>query len=110
MSSKLLVVISTGEAEKALIGLMFAQRTITEGWMEAVKLIFLGPSERLLVENEQIAQTAKEIAALEKPIACKFLSDKEGISEKLEAMGLGVDYVGTIICEYIKEGYSPMVF
>ena len=81
MSSKLLVIIATGENEKALTGLMYASRTLAEGWMDEVKVIFFGPSERLLVEDEQIAQTAKKIGAVEKPIACKFISDRDGISE-----------------------------
>ena len=68
MSSKLLVIIATGENEKALTGLMYANRTLAEGWMDKVKVIFFGPSERLLVEDELIAKTAKEIGALEKPM------------------------------------------
>ena len=110
MSSKLLVIIATGEKEKALTGLMYASRTLAEGWMDKVKVIFFGPSERLLVEDEHIAQSAKEICAVEKSIACKFISDRDGISEKTEDIGLEVDYVGTIISDLIKDGYIPMVF
>jgi hypothetical protein len=110
MSSKLLVIISTSENEKALTGLIYAHRSMSEGWIDKVKVIFFGPSERLLVEDEDIAQIAKEICAVEKPIACKFISDRDGISEKIEDLGLKVDYVGTIISDLIKEGYVPMVF
>ena len=110
MSSKLLVIIATGEKEKALTGLMYASRTLSEGWMDKVKVIFFGPSERLLVEDEYIAKSAKEICAVEKSIACKFISDRDGISEKIEDLGLEVDYVGTIISDLIKDGYVPMVF
>jgi hypothetical protein len=110
MSSKLLVVIATGEKEKALTGLMYASRTLKEGWMDEVKIIFFGPSERLLVKDETIAKTAMEIGAVETPIACKFISDREGISEKIENLGVRVDYVGTIISDLIKDGYVPMVF
>jgi len=110
MSSKVLVIIATGEKEKALAGLIYSQKTLTEGWMDAVKVVFLGPSERLLVQDELIAQTAKEISAVEQPFACKFISDREGISEKIEGLGVKVDYVGTIISDYIKDGYVPMVF
>ena len=110
MSSKLLVIIATGENEKALTGLMYASRTLAEGWMDEVKVVFFGPSERLLVEDDFIAKTAKELSATEKPIACKFISDRDGISEKIEALGVNVDYVGTIISDFIKDGYVPMVF
>jgi len=43
MSSKLLVIIATGENEKALTGLMYASRTLAEGWMDEVKVVFFGP-------------------------------------------------------------------
>ena len=110
MSSKLLVIIATGENEKALTGLMYASRTLSEGWMDEVKVIFFGPSERLLVEDQLIAKTAKELSAVEKPIACKFISDRDGISEKIEALGVKLEYVGTTISNFIKDGYVPMVF
>jgi len=110
MSSKLLVVIATADAEKAMTGMRHAPRNLSEGWMDAVKVIFFGPSERLLAENEQIAKTAKEIGAVEEPIACKFISDRDGISEKIEDLGVKVDYVGTIIASFLKDGYVPMVF
>jgi hypothetical protein len=110
MSSKLLVIISTGEKEKALTGLMYAHRTLGEGWLDEVKVIFFGPSERLLVEDDMIGKTAKEIATVEPPIVCKFISDRDGISEQCEEMGFKVEYVGTIISNLIKEGYVPMVF
>jgi hypothetical protein len=110
MNTKLLVIIATGEKEKALTGLMYASRTLTERWMDEVKIIFFGPSERLLVEDETIGKTAREIGAVEKPIACKFISDRDGISEKIADLGVKVDYVGTIISDLLKEGYVPMVF
>ncbi|MFZ0448112.1 MAG: hypothetical protein WAL98_02630 [Desulfatiglandaceae bacterium] len=110
MSSKVLVIIATGEEEKALTGLRYAYRTMSEGWLDEVKVMFFGPSERLLVQNEDIAKLAREMSAVEKPIACKFISDRDGISDKIEGLGVKVEYVGTIIADFIKQGYVPMVF
>ena len=110
MGAKLLVIISTAESEKALTGLMYATRSKSEGWMEDVKVIFFGPSERLLVQDERIAEVAREICAAEKVIACKFISDRDGISEKIADLGIEVDYVGAIISDLVKDGYVPMVF
>jgi hypothetical protein len=110
MGSKLLVIISTGEAEAALTGLMYAHRTMSEGWLDDVKVVFFGPSERLLVKDERIAQLAQRICEAEKPFVCKFISDQEGISEQIKDLGLKVEYVGTVISDFIKEGYIPMVF
>lgn len=110
MSSKLLVIIATGEKEKALTGLMYAHKTLEEGWMDQVKVIIFGPSQRLLVEDEMIGKLAGQIAALEQPIACKFITDRDGTTEKTEALGVKADFVGTIISDFIKDGFVPMVF
>ena len=110
MNAKVLVIISSGEKAKALTGLMYARNAKERGWMDEVKVIFFGPSENLLVQDEDIQDMAKQISQTEKPVACKFLSDRDGISEKIEEIGVNVDYVGTIISDLIKEGYAPLVF
>ncbi len=110
MSSKILVIISTGEAEKAATGLMYARNAIRFKWMDEVEVIFFGPSERLLVEDEKIINAVKDFPEFEKTLVCKFLSDRDGISEKIGEMGLNVDYVGPIISGFINEGYIPLVF
>lgn len=110
MGSKVVVIVSTGEKEKAMTGLMYARNAKDRGWMEEVKVIFFGPSENLLVKDEDIQDMAMQIGQNEKPIACKFLSDRDGISENIASLGVDVEYVGTIISDLIKEGYIPMVF
>ena len=110
MSSKILVIISTGESEKAATGLMYARNAIRFKWMDEVEVIFIGPSERLLVEDEAIIEAVKDFPDFQNTKVCKFLSDRDGISEKIADMGLTVDYVGPIISAFINEGYIPMVF
>ena len=110
MASKVMVIISTGEKNKALTGLMYAVNAQKNKWVEDLKVIFFGPFENLLCEDEGVAQAASRLLDYETPIACKFLSDRDGISEKLEKMGINVDYVGSLISGYIEEGYIPMVF
>jgi hypothetical protein len=110
MSSKLLVIIASGDREKALTALMYAKNTIKYGWIEDVQVMFFGPSENLLVNDTDVTNSAAELAGLGRPIACKFLSDRDGISEMIEDMGIVVDYVGTIIADLIKDGYTPMVW
>ena len=108
--SKLLVIIATGDREKALTGLMYAKNTIKYGWIDNVKVIFFGPSENLLVNDTDVTNSAAELAGLGQPIACKFLSDRDGISERIENMGITVDYVGSMIADLLKAGYTPMVW
>jgi hypothetical protein len=110
MSSKVMVIISTAEKAKALTGIMYAVNAQKNKWVDDLKVIFFGPFENLLCEDEEVIKAASNLLDYETPIACKFLSDRDGISDRLEKMGINVDYVGTIISGFIEEGYTPMVF
>lgn len=110
MGSKLLVIIATGEKEKALAGLMYARNAMKRGWMEDVKVVFFGPSERLIVQDEQVADEVKDLALIGESFACKAISDRENLSAEVEKLGVKVEYVGSIISNLIKEGYLPMVW
>lgn len=109
-TSKLLVVLSTGEREKALTGLMYAKNAIEQGWIEDIQVIFFGPIEKLMLEDEEIKDYAEAIAEQTECVACKYLSDRDEISEDIKQLGVEVDYVGRIISDYVKEGYVPMVW
>ena len=110
MTSKILVIISTAEKEKALTGVMYAVNAQKNKWVDDVKVIFFGPFENLICEDEEVVAAASQLLDFETPIACKFLSDRDGISEKLDEFGFNVQYVGSIISDNIKEGYVPLVF
>jgi len=108
--AKVMVIVSTAEKDKALTGIMYAVNARKYKSVEDLKVIFFGPFENLLCEDEEVVAAASRLLDHETPIACKFLSDRDGISEKLEKMGVTVDYVGALISGYIAEGYVPMVF
>ena len=110
MTAKIVIVISTGEKEKALTGIMYAFNAQKNKWLDDVKVIFFGPFEDLVCEDHEVAELAAQLLEFETPIACKRLSDNAGISDKLEKLGYQVEYVGTIISGLIKQGYAPMVF
>ena len=110
MGSKLLVIIATGEREKALTGMMYAGNAMKRSWLDDVKVVFFGPSERLTVEDKQVSEKAKELIAAGECFACKAIADKEGISTELEKLGAKVEYVGPIVSTFIKDGYIPMVW
>ena len=110
MSSKLLVIIASAEKEKALAGLMFARNAIGKAWMDDVKIIFFGPSERLIVTDKQLSDEVIEIANIGETFACKAISDREGLSENIEELGVKVEFVGRKISKLVKQGYVPMVW
>jgi hypothetical protein len=105
-----LIVIASGDKAKALTGLMYAKNAIKRGWMDTVKVVYFGPSEKLMEQDAEMAEAAIEIAGMSESFACKAISERDGISEQIDEMGVKVEYVGTIISEYIKQGFVPMVW
>jgi hypothetical protein len=110
MSTKILVVVSTGDKDTVLSALMYAGAAIRNKWMEDVKVIYLGPSEILMVEDEEVAVKVKEINKASLCYACQTISDREGISDRISELGVRVELVGARVSELIKDGYVPLVF
>ena len=111
MSDKIIAIISTNEAGKARTGTMFAVNALKHGWLEDVKLFIFGPAEELLLRDAEIQSLMKEYQGMEETVvACKFIAERDGISEELAALGVRVEFVGKIISDLIKDGYTPMVW
>jgi len=110
MATKVMVIISTSEKDKALTGILYAKNAQKNKWVDDVRVIFFGPFENLVCEDDDVIQAASELLDYQTPIACKFLSDRSGVSDKLAESGFNVEYVGALISDSIKAGYVPMVF
>ena len=110
-SDKVIIVISTAEKEKVYAGMMYAVNALKQGWMKDVKLIFFGPSEKLLLSDSKFQDYLNEYLELKgKVAACKFISDNDQTSEKIERMGVRIEPVGEIISNHIKDGFVPMIW
>ena len=110
MSSKILVIIASGEKAVVETALMYAKNTLKHKWFDDVKTILFGPSEQLVANDPELSKEIQEICETGEAIACKFISDNEGTSALLAKRGVKIEYVGTIIANLIKEGYVPMVW
>jgi hypothetical protein len=110
LTDNLLIIIATGDREKALAGLMYSKNALKRDWLRNVKVVYFGPSEKLIVEDSLLRDKALEVANLGECFACKSISDRDDVSEKIDKMGINVEYVGSIISKFIKEGYAPMVW
>ena len=110
MSAKVMIIISTAEKDKALTAILYAKNAQKNKWVDDVRIIFFGPFENLVCEDDDVIKAASELLDYQTPIACKFLSDRSGASDKLTELGFNVEYVGALISDSIKAGYVPMVF
>jgi len=110
-NDRLLVIIATSDPAKAQTAAMYATNALKYKWMQDVRLILFGPAENLILEDEDFQDQVIQYRAQEQqPVACKFLSDRDGTSKRLDALGIQVEYVGEMISDLIKDGYKPMVW
>jgi hypothetical protein len=111
LSDRIVVIIGTAEAGKALAGAMYAVNSLKHGWMSDVKLFFFGPAEKLLLDDPDLQELVREFQRQERtPIACKFIAEREGTDNGLAELGVAVEYVGEQISNLIKDGYTPLVW
>jgi len=62
MGSKLLILISSGDKDKILIAMMYSNSALNRDGFDDVKIIFFGPSEQLVAEDEEIRGKAESLA------------------------------------------------
>jgi hypothetical protein len=107
-----MVILSSADREVALeVGLVYPLNAKKHGWMEEVKLIVFGPSEKLAAYDTEVQGRLKEMSELGiEVIACKWCADRMKITEALENAGLKVAYVGPIISQLIKDGWASLTF
>lgn len=111
MSNKIVAIISSGEAGKARTGARYATNALKQGWLEDVKLFIFGPAEQLLLKDVELQKMLQEYQQLQETVvACKFIAERDGLSEGIAALGIQVEFVGKMISDLIKDGYTPMVW
>ena len=112
MPSKVFALVCSGDREVTLeVGLVYPLNAAKKGWMDEVKVIFFGPSERVAANDAEVQARVKEIQEQGvEVLACKWCADRMGITEKLEAAGIKVVYVGSVISDLLKEGWASLTF
>ncbi len=108
MHSKVIVIISSADEELIWTGIFYATKGTRNSFMDDIRLVLWGPSERIISENNELQGMIREYQEFGNPVyACKTCSDRYDVSEKLEKLGYEVDYVGSIVSGWIKEGFVP---
>ncbi len=112
MASKVFVVLGSGDREVALeVGLVYPLNAAKKKWMDEVKVIIFGPSEKVAAYDSEVQERLKELqeAGIE-IMACKWCADRMNITGKLEEAGIKVIYVGTVISQLLKDGWASLSF
>ena len=112
MASKVFVLLSSGDREVALeVGLRYPMNAAIHKWMDEVKLLIFGPSEKIVAYDMEVQGVVKECmnAGIE-VMACKWCSDRMGVSERLEEAGIKVVHVGPVITQLLKDGWASLTF
>jgi hypothetical protein len=108
----LVVVWTSGDRDVALnMVFMYAFNAKRNNWWSDVRLIVWGPSSKLLSEDKELQDEIRKMkeagVILE---ACKACSDRYGVSEDLERLGIDVKYMGKPLTSYFKEGRKVATF
>ncbi len=83
----------------------------TKGWMDQVRVILWGPTEKLILEDLEFQEEIRML--LDEGIevyACKSCSDHFEVSKQLEEIGIDVRYVGSFVSDMLKEGWHQLTF
>ncbi len=108
----LLVVWTSGDKEVALkMVFMYTYNAKKNGWWEGIRLLVWGPSAKLLSEDKELQDYVKKMKEEGVDvIACKACADSYGVSEKLEAIGINVFFVGQELTKMLKSDWKTVTF
>jgi hypothetical protein len=82
---------------------MYTINSLAHGWWEKVTLIVWGATAQLVNDDENIQARIKEAQEAGVYVtACKACADQLGVSEKLEELGIEVQYLGIALTNVLK--------
>ena len=105
--TKVLIWLASGETDKLMPGIIWGTNARKYGWVDDVRFVVFGESERALLDHEalfEMLQTTVE------PSYCKYVATSQQVADALQAKGARVEYVGEPIAEMIRDGYQVLVF
>ena len=107
MTTKVLIWLASGDRSKLMPGIAWGLNAQRRGWVDEVRLIVFGDSERTVMEDEELFTMVQAVQGTQ---FCRFVAEKENSVEQLEEMGADVAYVGEPIAEAIREGFIVLTF
>ncbi|MCK9363128.1 MAG: DsrE family protein [Syntrophales bacterium] len=112
MATKMFALITSDNREVALeAGLVYPLNAAKRKWLDEVKVIFFGPSEKLAAYDYEVQKMIKDIQDVGvEVLACRWCAERMNIVAPLEAAGLNVVYVGSVISDLIKDDWAQLTF
>ncbi len=112
MANKVFALECTTDREVLLeVGLVYPTNCARNRWLDEVKVIFFGPSEKLAAFDKEVQAKITELQGYGVEVmACKWCADRMNITPQLEAQGIRVLYVGSVISQLIKDGWAQLTF
>jgi len=106
MQSKVAVIITSPDVDVAWTGLFYAIKGTRNCFMGDLRLVLWGPAERTIAETAELQEMVKEYKGLGRQVfACRTCSDRYGVTEDMGKLGCRVDYVGSIVSQWVKDGF-----
>ncbi len=82
---------------------MYSSNSIIRGWWEEVNVIIWGASAQLAAEDNDVQNEIKKMfdsgVTIEGCLAC---SEKFGVTQKLEGLGINMRYMGEPFTQYLQ--------
>ncbi len=112
MDNSLVVLWTSGDREVAVnMVFMYTLNAKKRGWFDEVTLIIWGPSDTLLVGDDELKGILSEMKDVGVRLeACLRCAERYGIVEELEALGIDVRLMGEPLTDYLKKGHRMMTF
>ncbi len=101
---RLAVLWTSGDPDVAhRVALMYAEGAMRQGWFSEVRLIVWGPSQRLLVADQEVRAYVERLreAGVE-VVACVACANAYGLTEQIEALGFEVKPMGIPLTRYLR--------
>jgi len=110
--SNQLVIWSSGDREVALkLAFMYTYNCKKRKWVDNVRLLIWGPSQKLLAEDSELQNYLKKLKDVGVELwACKACADLYKVGKKLEDLGVDVHYTGKELADMQKSGWLVLTF
>jgi len=112
VSDSLVVIWSSGDREVAKkMVFMYTKNSRIKDWWGKVRLVVWGPSAQLLATDLELQEELEDLkAAGVELLACKACTDLYGVTDKIEALGIQVIYMGAPLTDMLKTGWTCLTF